>query len=453
MMSTPEFNPLKDALKERFKSRSASMRTVSTLEDTASLSRKSTRKPISNLEGLKAILWSPLSILLVFAPLGIASPLFGCSDKLTFWFNFLAMVPLAKILGDATEELAANLKNDTLAGLLNATFGNAVEMIMTVCFLRSHEYLVVKMTLLGSVLSNMLLVLGMSFLLGGLVKSPAAGALTDSIHASSGGSAPLLAVEEGTIRNKEQRFNKIGGLVNASMLLMSCLALGLVTAFNYTDGIGENDSQSRREQQEFMLPISRRCSILLLMSYIAYIVFQLFTHRDAIADEGDDDDEDPSLTTAAALALLAITTVIVATCSEFLSDALEGALEGSIMSKAFVGIILLPIVGNACEHAAAIRFAMQDKMGLSVGIAVGSSVQISLCVVPFAVLVGWALGDAPNGQNMNLDFGLLNITVMTLSVLILLSIIVDGKSNWMEGYMLCTVYCIVAILYWYLPGH
>lgn len=200
-----------------------------------------------------------------------------------------------------------------------------------------------------------------------------------------------------------------------------------------------------------MLPISRRCSILLALAYVAYIIFQLYTHKDTMADDEGDDDEEPNLTTTAALALLTVTTVIVATCSEFLSDALEGALEGSSMSKAFVGIILLPIVGNACEHAAAIRFAMQDKMGLAVGIAVGSSVQIALCVVPFAVLVGWAIGDAPNGNNMNLDFGVLNVAVLTLSVLILLSIIIDGKSNWIEGYMLCTVYCIVGILYWYLP--
>lgn len=428
-------------LQERFKSRST----------TLSLWSGVSSKPVSNCQGLKDIFWSPLSILLIFAPLGIASPLLGWDDKYTFWFNFMAMVPLAKILGDATEELAANLRNDTLAGLLNATFGNAVEMIMTICFLRSGEYLVVKMTLLGSVLSNMLLVLGMSFLFGGLVKSSAG---TATAGLTSSGTVPLIAVEEGSgrfPRNKQQKFNKIGSLVNASMLLMSCLTLGLVTIFNWTDGITDDDSASPREQQEFMLPISRRCSILLALAYVAYIIFQLYTHKDTMADDEGDDDEEPNLTTTAALALLTVTTVIVATCSEFLSDALEGALEGSSMSKAFVGIILLPIVGNACEHAAAIRFAMQDKMGLAVGIAVGSSVQIALCVVPFAVLVGWAIGDAPNGHNMNLDFGVLNVAVLTLSVLILLSIIIDGKSNWIEGYMLCTVYCIVGILYWYLP--
>lgn len=408
----------------------------------------------ANGEGFKHIILSPICVLLVFFPLGVASYYLHWGETLTFWFNFLAMIPLAKILGDATEELAGNLKNDMLSGLLNATFGNAVEMIMTIAFLRKHEYVIVKTTLLGSILSNMLLVLGMSFFFGGLVKR-------------NNMSQPLLEVEEKKQPNRvwdprgvEQSYSTMGSLVNTSMLLVSALVFGLVTIFNAVDDIQEEDmpgngtaTNEGREMTNYMLPISRKCSIVIIASYVAYIIFQLFTHADAMAEGSEDDDEgeEPDLTLFASLALLFGATVVVAISSEFLTDALEPALASAGMGKSFVGVILLPIVGNACEHVAAIRFAMQDKAGLAVGIAVGSSVQIALFVTPFSVLVGWLLGGTEDGINMDLDLGPLNVAVLILSVLIILSIVVDGHSNWLEGYMLMTAYLIVAILYWYIP--
>jgi len=121
------------------------------------------------------------------------------------------------------------------------------------------------------------------------------------------------------------------------------------------------------------------------------------------------------------------------------------------MGRSFVGIVLLPIVGNACEHVSAIRFAMQDKAGLSVGIAVGSSVQIALFVTPFSVLVGQLLGGTADGYDMDLDFGPLNVAVLALSVLATWSVVLDGTANWLEGYMLCAGYTIIAVLYWYVP--
>eukprot|EP00930_Biecheleria_cincta_P088030 TRINITY_DN7726_c0_g1_i1.p1 TRINITY_DN7726_c0_g1~~TRINITY_DN7726_c0_g1_i1.p1 ORF type:complete len:154 (-),score=17.29 TRINITY_DN7726_c0_g1_i1:174-635(-) len=141
-----------------------------------------------------------------------------------------------------------------------------------------------------------------------------------------------------------------------------------------------------------------------------------------------------------------VSTVIVAYASDCMVNSLEGVVENAHISSHFIGIILLPIVGNACEHASAIRFAIMDKPGLSIGIAVGSSTQISLFVVPFAVLAGWVL-DKP----MDLNLGSLNTTVMVISVVVVLSVVVDGQSNWLQGYLLMSCYTIAAILYWYLP--
>merc|ERR1719440_1636688 len=143
-----------------------------------------------------------------------------------------------------------------------------------------------------------------------------------------------------------------------------------------------------------------------------------------------------------------VTTCVVAFSSELLVSSLEGVVEGIGLSEHFIGIILLPIVGNACEHASAIRFAIMDKPGLSIGIAVGSSTQISLFVVPFSVIVGWWL-NVP----MDLNFGSLNTTVMSISVVVVLSIVVDGSATWLQGYLLMSAYYIVAILYWHLPDN
>merc|ERR1719440_516992 len=146
------------------------------------------------------------------------------------------------------------------------------------------------------------------------------------------------------------------------------------------------------------------------------------------------------------MTLLVITTVVVAYSSELLVGAIEGVTEHAHLSEAFIGVVLLPVVGNACEHAAAVRFAIQDKLGLSVSIAIGSSTQIALFVVPLSVLIGWCME-----QPMDLNFGALNSSLITLSAVVVLSMVVDGHSNWLQGYLLVTVYSIVAVMYWYLP--
>mmetsp|Transcript_41440 Transcript_41440/g.115441 ORF Transcript_41440/g.115441 Transcript_41440/m.115441 type:complete len:386 (-) Transcript_41440:301-1458(-) len=381
------------------------------------------------------------------------------------------MVPLAKLMGDATEELAVGLKSEAIGGLLNATFGNAVEMVITVQTLRAGLYRVVKATLLGSVLSNTLLVLGMSFLCGGLVATRAKTGgddkrsgpegmmplpLTETPSTvdqqglminASGVSPSELATAWGGIEEKIQSFSVLGALVNTSMLLISCLSFSLVTVFRSVTHANADENYD----QEILLPVSRISSIIIMLAYVAYIFFQLVTHKEAMSvgcpdDDGEDDGSHLSVFKATMLML--VTTVVVAFSSELLVGAIEGVTEKAHMSDHFIGIILLPIVGNACEHAAAVRFAMQDKLGLSVSIAVGSSTQIALFVVPFSVLIGWACG-----RSMDLDFGTLNTSMITLSVIVLLSMVVDGQSNWLQGYLLCSVYAIIAVMYWYLPDY
>jgi Ca2+:H+ antiporter len=166
----------------------------------------------------------------------------------------------------------------------------------------------------------------------------------------------------------------------------------------------------------------------------------------AEAEDGDGEEDQPTMSISTAIFVMFVVTIIVAWSSELLVNTLEEVVQTLHISSHFIGIILLPIVGNACEHVSAIRFAIQDKPGLSIGIAVGSSTQISLFVVPFSVLCGWAL-DIP----MDLNFGTLNTTVLNLSVIVVLSIVVDGAATWLQGYLLVSAYLLIGVLYWHLP--
>lgn len=422
-------------------------------------------------KGLISLLNHPLNTLIVFAPFGIASHYLQWGKVATFWLCFFAMVPLAKILGDATEELAAGLKNDMLAGLLNATFGNAVEMVIMVQTLRAGLFDVVKATLLGSVLSNMLLVLGMSFFFGGIVSSRSSKPQASAVVLSSGSpgrfassagtrSSQLATLPEGELEEsldkeasgfvaeKVQHFHTMSALVSTSMLLISCLSFSLVTVFHTVT----HEEEDVQYMEKTLLPVSRMCSLIVISSYGAYIIFQLGTHRLLLAedeDEGGDGEgeEEPAISVNMSIGLLFVSTVVVAYMSEILVESLEEVTEQAHLSMHFIGIILLPIVGNACEHVSAVRFAIKDRPGLSIGIAIGSSTQIALFVVPCAVITGWILG-----KDMDLNFGALNTTVMTLSVVVVLSMVVDGQSNWLQGYLLMAAYAVIAVLYYHLPN-
>lgn len=415
------------------------------------------KPPNTDGVGLMAILIHPLSILLLALPLGIASSFREWGPVATFFLIFAALIPLAKILGDATEELAAGLRNEMLAGLLNATFGNAVEVVIMIQTLRAGLTDIVKATLLGSVLSNLLLVLGMSFFCGGIVSSaPSKQQFRDAPGQLAKNqmepvferipSAEIVESKSFFVGEKVQSFSTLSAMVNTSMLLVSCLTLSLVTVFYSETTLAH---LHRDTQEDEVLIVSRICSIIIMAAYCAYIFFQLVTHKQALAedDEEDAEEEQPALSVSMALTVMLVSTVIVAYSTQLLVDTIEGVTTGAGISEHFIGIILLPIVGNACEHASAVRFAIMDKPGLSIGIAVGSSTQIALFVVPFSVIIGWLIH-----QPMDLNFGSLNTTVLSVSVIVVLSVVVDGNANWLQGYLLTSCYLVIAVLYWFVPN-
>lgn len=397
----------------------------------------------NNCLGLRTIFAHPLCLLLLCVPMGLTAPRYGNSSW-TFWLNFLSLVPLAKILGDATEELAASLGNETVSGLLNASFGNAVEMIVAVQALRKNVLSVVKLSLLGSVLSNILLVLGSAFLLGGLTPSATP---RGRCHSFLGAPDAAIGLE------KEQKFPTKSALLSVAMLLFSCTSFALPTMFS---SVTDDESQ--------VLKVSRIGACIVASTYVAFLAFQLFTHTrtlsreeqgregdDSPVDQGadaeeEDEEEAAGLSAWCAILLMAACTVVTSFNSELMVEVLEDVVRSAGIPETFIGVILLPIAGNACEHASALRFAAHDRPGLAIGISVGSSTQVALLVVPFAVIVGWFM-DKP----LDLNFGALNTLVVTFSVLVVLTLLLDGRSNWMKGYLLVALYVFIAALYWFIP--
>merc|ERR1740117_180640 len=213
------------------------------------------------------------------------------------------------------------------------------------------------------------------------------------------------------------------------------MALTLPTCFSYVHGT----------TQEEGVDLSRICAIVLAFVYVLFLVFQLRTHAELFVGE-EEEEEEADMLASVAVAMLFACTCCVAYCSEFLVDSIEGVSEEYGLPKAFIGTILLPIVGNAAEHTTAVSAAYKGKMDLSLGVAVGSSTQIALFVVPFSVIVGWCY-EVP----MPLDFKIFQTTVFLLSVFIASSVLGDGHANWFEGVMLCASYCIVAIITWFIP--
>lgn len=354
--------------------------------------------------GFRDILLQPINVLLVFVPLGIISGKMEWGCLTTFLANFIAIIPLAAVLGAATEALAAHV-GQMLGGLLNATFGNAVEMIVTINAIRAGLVSVVQQSLIGSILSNLLLVLGMAFLSAGLV-------------------------------TKESTFNAQGAGTNVSCLVLSSLALTLPTVFSYIPETTQEDG----------VMLSRIIALVMGFVYVAFLVFQLRTHADLFVGEENEEEEEVDLAVSTSVAMLIGTTLCVAYCSEFLVDSIEGVSVQYGLPYSFIGLILLPIVGNAAEHTTAVTAAYKGMMDLALGVAVGSSTQIALFVVPFSVIVGW-IYDVP----MSLNFQAFDTTVFLLSVFIASGILGDGKANWFEGLMLCSTYAIVAIITWFIP--
>ncbi|RAL42658.1 hypothetical protein DM860_009165 [Cuscuta australis] len=351
-----------------------------------------------------------INVLLPFGPLAILLHYVTGKHAWVFFFSLLGIAPLAERLGYATEQLSF-YTGPTVGGLLNATFGNATEMIISIYALKNDMMRVVKQSLLGSILSNMLLVLGCAFFCGGI-----------------------------THHKKVQVFDKASAIVSSGLLLMAVMGLLFPAVLHFT-----------RTEVHFgksELALSRFSSCIMLVAYASYLFFQLKSERNlysSINEEGEnnseefDEEEAPEITQWEAIWWLAILTIWISVLSGYLVDAIEGASASMNMPVAFISVILLPIVGNAAEHASAIMFAMKDKLDITLGVAIGSSTQISMFVVPFCVVVGWFMG-----KSMDLNFQLFETATLFITVLVVAFMLQEGTSNYFKGLMLILCYLIVA---------
>ncbi|CAL8470121.1 g9663 [Coccomyxa elongata] len=353
---------------------------------------------------LRLVTGSWMSLFLIAVPLGLSAQFFNWGPIAIFVLNFIALVPLALVLGEVTEDLALRF-GDIIGGLLNATFGNVVELILSVAALSKGLYTVVAMSLIGSILSNLLLVLGFCFLCGGS-------------------------------KYKQQSFNLMVNKACCSLLFIASVAIVIPTSALSFYG-------PQRITNDTLYNLSHAIAILLIILYLCYLLFQLKTHSSFFSDsEGEGT---PALSLIAALGALAGITVIVAVCSEFLTGALEAVADKSGLGQAFLGLIVLPIAGNACEHITAVFVAVKDKMDLAIGVALGSSIQIAIFVLPVMVLVGWAIG-----RPFLLDFEPFAALVLTLSVIHTYFVSADGNSNWLMGVQLISTYILIALLYLFM---
>lgn len=369
-------------------------------------------------------LWQ-IKILLVFVPFVFVSS----SDGVLFVCSFLGLIPLAGLLGDFTEDICKR-SNEVVGALINVTFGNATELIISFVALRAQMFDLIKFSLIGSVLGNMLLVLGTGLFLGGLKRK----VLSFSVQASNT-YIPLLMLSV------------------MSFLIPS--GYGIAVAHGSLDkkiagatSAGENDS---------VLTVSRHIAVVTAVIYLCYLWFQLVTHRDmfdekccsrtcsaddvdAIINDDDEEDETPEFTLAFALGGLAVASIFISYLSEVLVDSIEGFAKNYNVPSQFIGLILVPIVGNAAEHATAVIMAQKGRLDVAVGVALGSSIQIALFVMPVLVLGGWVFG-----LGLDMNFHPYPTALLMVCVLVVAQVISDGKSNWLEGVMLVGAYVMVGL--------
>ncbi|KAI3888270.1 hypothetical protein MKW92_039563 [Papaver armeniacum] len=334
---------------------------------------------------------------------------------LAFVANLVALTPLAERLSFLTEQIAFYTGPTRL---LNATCGNATELIIAIFALYTGKIEVVKYSLLGSILSNLLLVLGTS--------------LSVVVW-------PISTASKDTTEYKQAD-------VNSLLLLMGLLCHSLPLMFRYAS------TSSTDLTANPTLTMSRVSCIIMLIAYIAYLFFQLKTHRQLFeAQEGDDDDlsseEEAVIGSWSAFIWLAGMTVVIAFLSEFVVGTIEDASESWGISVSFISIILLPIVGNAAEHAGAVIFAFKNKLDITLGVALGSATQISMFVVPLCVIVAWIMG-----IEMDLDFNLLETGSLALSVIITAFTLQDGTSHYLKGLVLLLCYFVIAACFFFLKS-
>tara|TARA_Y100000589_G_scaffold40959_1_gene34376 strand:- start:15883 stop:17016 length:1134 start_codon:yes stop_codon:yes gene_type:complete len=362
---------------------------------------------------------SKLNLLLIALPITLYFAYIAHNESMSFVFSLLAIMPLAFLMGRATEEIAL-YTSESLGGLLNATFGNAAEMIIALLAIYTASKAasgsdtealmvgLVQASLIGSILGNILLVMGLAFLWGG-------------------------------INFPEQKFSETQVSSNGSLMLLAMIVLIIPTVFNSTVGGVEGEDGVMR--------LSHVAAVVLLFLYGLFLYFQFKSHVDLFATETHGH-EAPEMSKRDAIILLVVATILVSWMAEILVHSVEYAAsdDGLGLPHLFIGVILLPLFGNAAEHFTAVVVAGKDKMDLSFAISMGSSTQIAVFVAPMMILVAWAL-DVP----LTFEFGLLETVSAFLAVLIVNIIASDGKSNWLEGAMLLGTYLVLGAAFLFYP--
>ncbi|KAK0223148.1 calcium/proton exchanger [Armillaria fumosa] len=396
-------------------------------------------------QSLRSILlasWFNLFLLFIPVSWALHFAFDGEKDTVIFVCSFLAIIPLAKLLAFATDELSVRV-GLALAGLLNATLGNAVELIVAIISLVKCELQIVQSSLVGSILINLLLVLGMCFFAGG-------------------------------IKFQEQGFGYMVTQLNSSLLAISVIALLLPVAFHFSVV-----SNAQNDETSDILNVSHGTSILLLFSEdmvnptyyppkksraesetpntgTISSATGTAVHRPAdncdiergSADSKEEETEQPKLSVPVTVGLLIVVTVLVTVTVKWLVDSVDGLAQSRHISKEFIGVIILPLVCRTPDGVTIVTTSVKDKLNLSIGITVGSSIQIALSVTPFIVLLGWVMG-----KPLTLLFDPYESIAMFLAVLTVNYVVQDGKSNWLEGMILICLYVILCVTFWYYPGN
>ncbi|PTY03197.1 calcium/proton exchanger [Opitutaceae bacterium EW11] len=373
---------------------------------------------MASADAPRSFLRPSLDWLLVFIPVAFALRYVPGWENQTALFivSALAIIPIAGWMGNATEQLAHRL-GEGVGGLLNASFGNAAELIIALMALRAGLIDVVKASITGSIIGNLLLVLGVSIFAGGM-------------------------------RHPQQRFNKTAARVSCTALILSAAALVIPTVFHVTAASRPGGWTPAAEQS-----LSLAIACVLLATYGAILVFSLVTHKNLFAGAVDADaaptaeHAEEVWSVGRAVIVLVVATGLVAWMSEFLVGAVEAARHSLGVTETFVGVIIVAVVGNAAEHSTAVTMALKNKMDLALGIAIGSSLQIALFVTPVLVFCSYLFA-----QRLNLEFSVPEVAAVVIAAFVADQIAGDGESNWLEGAQLLALYCIIAVLFFYLPA-
>jgi Ca2+:H+ antiporter len=348
-----------------------------------------------------------MRLLLVFVPIALVLGFVHASPTWVFLASCLAILPLAGLMGEATEHLTHHV-GPGVGGLVNASFGNAAELIIAFIALRAGETKIVKASLTGSIIGNILMVLGLAMLLGGW-------------------------------KRKELVFNRLAAESGSSMMVLAVVSLVIPAIYAQV---------TAHQRPQSVESISLDISFILILTYAASLVFSLKTHKRLFASEEEDVVEElpgRPWSVGASLGVLLGAAVLVALVSELLVHAVDAAGHALGLGKVFMGVVVVALVGNAAEHSTAIVVAMKGKMDLALGIAMGSSMQIALFVAPALVIAGHLMGTP-----LGLEFTVLEVVAVMLSVGAVTLLIHDGKTNWFEGLQLLAIYAILAVAFYFV---